>query len=208
MALAFVSAAAVCVIVSCSKDITPTNVDETALPTVVAKTNATDTALTNAMNEFYRLCIYAFKDDSAHYYASCINDSLEEFFHAARITDSLVNRIMSLSEPDTIPILPGDPWLRETDTCRPCMEPKLIVLASDMVEIYHIAQRIKKLDSTFDDDNPIMASLEDGCKKRCEQWWSNDNKRLIECVLLCYSDKNITSLLAIEQALMSMNNDN
>lgn len=138
---------------------------------------------------------------------SCYLETPEAFCHVTGIPTDLMEEMGELAESiwPEIPEAEEDDLFHgpesDQDRCSRCETTSYSTIGFNMINIYHIAERIAAMDSDFDVDHPLKATPTDGCHHNCRERFGSGNSAWYGCMLLCYSDLNIASLLAYEELL-------
>ena len=156
-------------------------------------------SLNHLYNLFYKTCIDAYLSDSAAYYRACSSDNMGEFLSTVEMPPYILSGIVFYTD------LLADTAFTPTDddTCSAC-HGGVAVMASNIVEIYNISNRIARIDPTFDTLEPIeiKSSGLNGCWHYCRYLTGGRNPMYRNCLVMCYADKGVVSLLKYEEILL------
>lgn len=200
--------------VSCAKDTSDANFQNQVSP-IAAKSTADD--LNYCLNLVYQLCVSSYLNDSIEYWSKSVDHDTSKFYPYVGISSALRDSIMdevneihahSCVTPSLIQIpAPGG----ETKPCDSCDNYTVADFAAKIVDIYRVADRLEKLDTTFNGKEPfvVTATLVDGFYHLCEHLKAANGDptwAYYHCLMIRFADYQLSYLLYRETELQRINN--
>ena len=200
--------------VSCAKDASDANFQNQVSP-IAAKVNANH--LNHCLNRVYQLCVSSYLTDASEYWSKSVDHDTSKFYPYVGISSALRDSIMDeVNEIHTdfcatpyliqIPAPGGD-----TKPCDSCDNYTVADFAAKIIDIYHVADRLEKLDTTFNGMEPfvVTATLVDGIYHLCEHLKDANGYptwAYYHCLMMRFADYQLSYLLYRETELQKINN--
>lgn len=215
-AVAAVAAVAIVagIAVSCAKDASDANFQNQVSP-IAAKVNAN--LLNHCLNRVYQLCVSSYLTDTSEYWSKSVDRDTSKFYPYVGISSALRDSIMNeVNEIHTdfcaTPSLMQIPAHGEdTKPCDSCDNYTVADFAAKIIDIYRVADRLEKLDTTFNGMEPfvVTATLVDGIYHLCEHLKDANGYptwTYYHCLMMRFADYQLSYLLYRETELQKINN--
>lgn len=199
--------------VSCAKDASDANFQNQVSP-IAAKVNAN--LLNHCLNRVYQLCVSSYLTDASEYWSNSVDPDTSKFYYCVGISSALRDTIMDevneihlglhmYEHGITIP-MPGN-----LNPCDSCANYTVADFAAKIIDIYRVADRLEKLDTTFNGMEPfvVTSSLVDGIYHLCEHLKAANGDptwAYFHCLMMHFADYQLSYLLYRETELQKINN--